>query len=68
MRAHTLVLVLLGDDPPPLEVLVERLVQQLQATPSEPARTITNLAPIIPRKKINSLYWFAKITGSEARI
>jgi hypothetical protein len=33
MRAHTLVFILLGDDPSSLEVLIERLVQQLQTTP-----------------------------------
>ena len=44
MRAHTLVVVLLGDDPTALEVLVERLVQQLHTT--KPTETITNLAPV----------------------
>ena len=56
MRAHTLVIILLGDDPSPLKVLVERLVQQLQTTPPIPGETITNLAHKIQRdnKKQNS--------------
>jgi hypothetical protein len=48
MRAHTLVFILLGDDPSSLEVLIERLVQQLQTTP--PGETLTNLTHKIPGK------------------
>lgn len=54
MRAHTLVLILLGDDPSPRKVLVERLVQQLQTTAPIPGETITNLANKIQKKKQNS--------------
>jgi hypothetical protein len=31
MRGRTLVVALAGDGPPPLEIIVERLVQQLQS-------------------------------------
>ena len=55
MRAHTLVIILLGDDPSPLKVLVERLVQQLQTTTPKPGETITNLTHKIERtEKQNS--------------
>jgi hypothetical protein len=51
MRALTLVFILLGDDPSPLKVLIERLVQQLQTTTPKPGVTITNLTHKVPREK-----------------